>query len=280
MDFYSKGFGAIRAPTLEEAMESIRGTSIDTYAATKAHCGTCKYYTPKGDLGDCTFHSRKEKRPIKVHEMWYCKAYKPSIRATNLGGGSFSKALLADGRDVTPGDAPWSTRGEYGTNVKLMRNGQVFAIMNFGNHVRTSLQEGSHLPISDIFTFKSLGEKDGVWTIEGTTDVAPGYFDNMLKLSQYRFSFALTPQVYTSIPLNISWVATDEALYGGVMGSSTLRTQRNVKRDGHDYVPAGRVTDLSGPLIVDVERPRFAEPGSEDHRITRRITLKVRCRNG
>ena len=281
MDFYSKGFGAITPPTVEEALVSIRGTPIETYAFTKAKCGNCKYFVPKGngDLGDCTIHSRKAKRPIAVHKMWYCKAYKPTLKIAGLGSGSFSKALLADGRDVTPGDAPWSNRGEYGTNVKLMRNGSVFAVMNFGNAVRTSLQEGSHLPISDIFTFKSLGEKNGVWTVEGTTDVSPGYFDNMLKLSSYRFSFTMTPQVYSSIPLNISWVATDEAIYGSATGS-VKRTQRNVVRNGHKHVPAGRVTDLGGQLVVDVERPRFSAPGSEDHRITRRIIFKVRCRNG
>ncbi len=277
MDFRTIGFGAALNPATK-ALVSIEGTQIQTYS-NGSPCGSCKYYQGgKEDYGNCGVWSTKMKKDVCVSKTWTCSRYKPKVMVSQLGSGSFSKALLADGRDVTPGDAPWSKTGEYGTNVKLMRGGKVFAIVNFGNSVRTSLREGSHLPISDIFTFKSHGEKNGVWTIEGTTDVVPGYFDNMLQLSNYRFSFSMTPQVYTSVPLNISWFASDEALYG-TNASKTVKTRRNVKREGHNYVPAGRVTDLSGQLIVDVERPRFTEPGHEDHRITRQMIIKVRCRH-
>ena len=132
--------------------------------------------------------------------------------------------------------------------------------------------------IEDIFTIKNHGEKDGYWTIEITSEVADGYFDNLLKSNNYNIRFTMVPQVYSAIPLLIDWSAVDEALYDKADGHMAI-VRRNVNRRGHDSVPAGQVTDLSSLLFADVERPRFAKEGTEHHRITRRMTIKVRCRH-
>ena len=190
----------------------------------------------------------------------------------------FLKASLSDSRSVVPGDAPWSKLGEYGTNVKLQYAGKPFALINFGNNIKTNIKMGIHIPIADLFTIKSLGEKDGVWTIEVISEVGEGYFDSILKMNNYNIRFTMAPQVYSAVPLLMDWVAVDEALYDKASGHMAI-TRRNVNRRGHDSVPAGRVTDLSSLLFADVERPRFAKEGTEHHRITRRMTIKVRCRH-
>ena len=118
-----------------------------------------------------------------------------------------------------------------------------------------------------------------MWTIEITSDVADGYFDGLLKQANYQFRFTMVPQVYSAVPLMVEWIATDEALYDKA-GGRMERVRRDVVRRGHDYVPAGRVADLTGLLYADVERPPFAKEGTENHRITRRLVMKVRCRHG
>lgn len=281
MDFYKRGLGAIKPPSIGEALVSIRGTRIETVEKNpKEKCKTCKFYDPigKGDLGNCTLWSKKVSRPVKVHESWYCKGFAKNPRVANFGSAT-QKALLSDSRSVMPGDAPWSKLGEYGTNVKLQKGGKPFAIMNFGNAVRTTLREGANLPISDIFDVDLIGEKNGVWTIEITSDVTDGYFDGLLKQANYQFRFTMVPQVYSAVPLMVEWIATDEALYDKA-GGRMERVRRDVVRRGHDYVPAGRVADLTGLLHADVERPPFAKEGTENHRITRRLVMKVRCRHG
>ena len=281
MDFYKRGLGAITPITIGQALVSIRGTRIETIEKnSRERCSTCKFYTPVANkgLGGCTLWSKKVSRPVHVHESWYCAGFVKNPRSTGLGSAT-QKALLTDSRSVVPGDAPWSRLGEYGNNVKLQHGGKPFAIINFGNSIRTTIREGAQLPISDIFEIKSLGEKNGTWTIEITTDVTDGYFDNMLKQANYQFRFTMVPQVYSSVPLNIQWSALDEALYDKVSGRNE-RVRKEVVRRGHDYVPAGRVADLTGLLHADVERPPFAKEGTENHRITRRMVLKVRCRHG
>lgn len=281
MDFYKRGFGSIKPTNIGEALKSIRGTRIETVPKSdKENCRACKFYLPIGDgeFGSCMIWKKKAGRPIKVHRNWYCKAFMVAPKYANLGSAT-QKALLSDSRTVMPGDAPWSKLGEYGTNVKLQHNGKPFAIFNFGNNVRTTLREGAMLPIADIFTVKDLGEKNGVWTIEITSDVTDGYFDNMLRQANYQFRFTMVPQTYSAVPLNITWSAIDEALYDST-GGHVARVRRDVIRRGHDSVPAGQVADLSGLLYADVERPPFAKEGTENHRITRRLTMKVRCRHG
>lgn len=281
MDFYKRGLGSVSTPTIGEALKSIRGTKIETAPKNdKEKCGTCKFYKPIGDgqYGGCVLWEKKAGRPMKVHTNWFCQGFMPNMRVTGLGS-AMHKSMLSDSRNVVPGDAPWSKLGEYGNNVKLQRNGKPFAIMNFGNSVKTTLREGSHLPIADIFEIKSDGENKGVWTVEVTSEVEDGYFDSMLKQANYHFRFTMVPQIYSATPLVVEWVATDEALYDRV-GSSKERVRRNVNRSGNDFVPAGQVVDLTGLLFADVDRPAFAKEGTQNHRITRRLTIKVRCRHG
>lgn len=281
MDFYKRGFGSIATPTIAEALKSIRGTKIETIAPNnKQKCGTCKFYKPIGDgeYGGCVLWEKKAGRPMKVHTNWFCQGFKPNIRVANFGN-AMQKAMLSDSRNVVPGDAPWSKLGEYGNNVKLQHSGKPFAIVNFGNSVKTNLRQGTHIPISDIFDVKSDGEKNGVWTIEVTSDVEEGYFDGMLKQANYQMRFTMVPQIYSARPLVVEWFATDEALYDKV-GSGKERVRRNVNRKGYDYVPAGQVVDLTGLLFADVDRPAFAKEGTQNHRITRQMKFKVRCRHG
>ena len=281
MDFYGRGLGAITPPTIAEALKSIRGTKIETISPdAQKKCGTCVFYKPiaNGEYGGCVFWERKTYRPIQVNSNWFCQGYKPNVRYTGLGS-AMQKSMLADSRNVVPGDAPWSTLGEYGNNVKLQQNGKPFAIVNFGNSVKTNLRQGTHIPISDIFDIASDGEKNKVWTIEVTSDVKEGYFDGMLKQANYEMRFTMVPQIYSARPLVIEWFAIDEALYDKV-GSSKERIRRNINRKGNDYVPAGQVVNLTGLLFADVDRPAFAKEGTQNHRITRRIVFKVRCRHG
>ena len=189
-----------------------------------------------------------------------------------------NKVILSDARSVVPGDAPWSKLGEYGTNVKLQYGGKPFALFNFGNNIKTNIRAGINIPIADIFTIKNNGEKNGVWEIEVTSDVEDGYFDTLLQSNNYNIRFTMAPQVYSAVPMLITWTAVDEALYDKASGNKAI-TRRNVNRRGHDSVPAGRVTDLSSLLFADVERPRFAKEGTEHHRITRRMVMRVRCRH-
>jgi len=281
MVFYKRGFGSVATPTIAEALKSIRGTKIETIAPNnKQKCGTCKFYKPIGDgeYGGCVLWEKKAGRPMKVHTNWFCQGFKPNIRMANFGN-AMQKAMLSDSRNVVPGDAPWSKLGEYGNNVKLQHGGKPFAIVNFGNSVKTNLRQGTHIPISDIFDVKSDGEKNGVWTIEVTSDVEEGYFDGMLKQANYQMRFTMVPQIYSARPLVVEWFATDEALYDKV-GSGKERVRRNVNRKGYDYVPAGQVVDLTGLLFADVDRPAFAKEGTQNHRITRPMKFKGRCRHG
>ena len=202
MDFYKRGLGAIRPITIGEALVSIRGTRIETIEKnSKERCSTCKFYTPvaNGDLGGCTLWSKKVSRPVHVHESWYCAGFVKNPRSTGLGSAT-QKALLTDSRSVVPGDAPWSRLGRIRQQRQVATWGQAFR-----NHQLRQLNpnhspEKEPLPISDIFDIKSLGEKNGTWTIEITTDVTDGYFDNMLKQANYQFRFTMVPQVYSSVP--------------------------------------------------------------------------------
>ena len=281
MDFYSRGLGAIATPTIAEALKSIRGTKIETISPNaNKNCRTCIFYKPiaDGEYGGCVLWERKTYRAVKVNKNWYCEGYKANLRVAGLGS-AMHKSMLADSRNVVPGDAPWSKLGEYGNNVKLQQNGKPFAIVNFGNSVKTNLRKGTHIPISDIFDVSSDGEKNNVWTIEVTSDVEEGYFDGMLKQANYEMRFTMVPQIYSARPLVVEWFAIDEALYDKV-GSGKERIRRNINRKGNDYVPAGQVVDLTGLLFADVDRPAFAKEGTQNHRITRRIIFKVRCRHG
>ena len=86
-------------------------------------------------------------RPMKVHTNWFCQGFKPNIRVANFGN-AMQKAMLSDSEMLCPEMSVVQTLGEYGNNVKLQHGGKPFAIVNFGNSVKTNLRQGTHIPIS------------------------------------------------------------------------------------------------------------------------------------
>lgn len=163
-------------------------------------------------------------------------------------------------------DSPWENNKS--TMIGLSKNDVVFAAISLDANVR-------YLNKPTLYPF------DCHLNQFGANEYLIDIYTKSDSLFPKEYAFEAFPQIFSAVPLDISYTLLVDQLVTNVpkSNSGALYMEGNSTRmmNGQIFVPAGEIVDL-GPILKMIRRKQSAEFPKDNHLITRHVHLNVEKR--
>ena len=163
-------------------------------------------------------------------------------------------------------ETPWSSKQS--TMIGLSKNDVTFAAISLDAN-------SQYLNEPTLYPFDC--EVNQIGAYQYIIDI----FTKSDSLFPKEYAFEAFPQIFSAIPLDISYTLLVDQLVTNVpkSNSGALYMEGNSTRmmNGQIFVPAGEIVDL-GPILKMIRRKESAEFPKDNHLITRHVHLNVEKR--